>query len=510
MKTTIYLYILAIILSVYTQDTPIVETQTGLVRGYTNGQVRYYYGIPYAKPPLGSLRFKPPQKPDNWTGIFEAHTPGFSCMQVKTFLGMNVNVSEDCLYLNIHTPSNASADSNLPVMFWIYGGSLKSGWGDLYNGSLLVNAGNVIVVTINYRLGAFGGLALQQLQQEDSSFATTGNYFLQDQRLALQWVNENIRAFGGNPDDVTIFGESAGAVSSCLHLTNTLSQPYFQAAIMHSGNCGSQTLAAGIEVGQQLLKTAGCDQASDPVACLRGLDAETLYEFAKTYGWAATIDGVDVLEDPYTVIRDNRLPNKPIMIGVNRNEASYFFCGSYADISAWEYGLLGLATFGWSGAVDVLPRYPVTQDVDAIQPLISLLDDYLCKCPSSLLASGVTNQSNSAYFYSFEQPINVSMWQGDCWGVPHTAELVFLWPNIPFYSLKPEDEPLSRAMLQYWTTFARFKNPNYSDAPVQWPQFGADSDYIILKHSLETSTQYRVDYCPGFWWNSDVSAAVSL
>jgi para-nitrobenzyl esterase len=102
------------------------------------------------------------------------------------------------------------------------------------------------------------------------------------------------------------------------------------------------------------------------------------------------------------------------------------------------------------------------------------------------------------------------MWQGDCWGVPHTAELVFLWPNIPFYSLKPEDEPLSRAMLQYWTTFARFKNPNYSDAPVQWPQFGAASDYIILKHSLETSTQYRVDYCPGFWWNSDVSAAVSL
>lgn len=119
------------------------------------------------------------------------------------------------------------------------------------------------------------------------------------------------------------------------------------------------------------------------------------------------------------------------------------------------------------------------------------------------------------------------MWQGDCWGVPHTAELVFLWPNIrklkdrlhilllmlvylAFYSLKPEDEPLSRAMLQYWTTFARFKNPNYSDAPVQWPQFGAASDYIILKHSLETSTQYRVDYCPGFWWNSDVSAAVSL
>lgn len=140
-------------------------------------------------------------------------------MQSKTFLSMNVNVSEDCLYLNVHTPANVSSDSNLPVMFWIYGGSLKSGWGDLYNGSWLVNTGNVVVVTINYRVGAFGmcsirsdqffsntspsgGLALKELQQEDSSYATTGNYFLQDQRLALQWVNENIRAFGGNPDDM--------------------------------------------------------------------------------------------------------------------------------------------------------------------------------------------------------------------------------------------------------------------------------------------------------------------
>jgi para-nitrobenzyl esterase len=486
-----------------TQNNPVVKTQNGYVQGYVVNGIQYYYGIPFAQPPLNNLRFKPPQPVNNWGGILDATTPSPACMQTPVQMGIHVNTSEDCLYLNVYAPLNAPAGADLPVVVWIYGGSFKYGWGSLYDGSWLVNTGNIVLVTFNYRLGAFGLIALPELQKENSTFPTTGLYFLQDQRAALQWVQNNIRNFGGNPNDITLAGESAGAISTCIHYTDKYSESLFQAAIMESGFCGLQSLQKGIDMSNSAVDKAGCKNAADRVACLRKLTAEELFKATNSFGWVPSVDGVELDADPVVKIKSGKIQHKPLLIGANRNEASYFICGDKkaANLSAWEYVAFVVGEFGYNEGISALGKYPITNEQTAVQALINLETDYIFKCPSTLLASGLSNASVPVYFYSFEQTVAANMWPGSCWGVPHTTELVFLFSSLPFYTLNAEDKILSKAMLNYWTTFARTKNPNFASSPMEWPLFGNSSNYIVLKHNIQTGTSFRTEFCPTFWWN---------
>ena len=211
----------------------VVHTTSGAVRGTLAGGYRTFAGIPYAAPPVGRLRWTSPQKAKTWTGTRDATQPGNACPQTAGFLGDPASDTEDCLYLNVTTPRN-TGENKLPVMFWIHGGGFYSGSGSLYGAQRLATEGNVIVVTLNYRLGVFGFLAHPAL---DGKTHKSGDYGLEDQQAALRWVHDNAKAFGGDAGNVTLFGESAGGISTCSHLAAPASKGLFQRAIIQSGPC---------------------------------------------------------------------------------------------------------------------------------------------------------------------------------------------------------------------------------------------------------------------------------
>ena len=254
-----------------------VTVDTGVVHGSQSGHVRQFLGSPYADQPIGDLRWRAPQPAPKWTGVLETTAYGNECPQTLSFAGPSV--TEDCLYLNVWTPSGAH---DLPVMVWIHGGAFIFGSGNdkWYQGDNLVAQG-MIVVTINYRLGAFGFLAHPALDVEDPAYPTSGNYGIEDQRVALQWVQKNIKAFGGDPKRVTVFGESAGGFSTCVHYTSGRADDLFANAISESGFCTATVLAPGhatadslgLDLGTQLGCPGGQPSA---LACLRAVSVETI------------------------------------------------------------------------------------------------------------------------------------------------------------------------------------------------------------------------------------------
>ena len=216
-----------------------VATESGVVHGEKDGTIRHFLGIPYAAPPVGPLRWKPPQRAPAWQGTRDATVVGTQCPQTLSYSGASYD--EDCLFLNVWTPSGAH---DLPVMVWLHGGAFifGSGGDKYYDGSKLAQHG-VVVVTINYRLGVLGFLAHPALDVEDPSFPSSGNYGLLDQEAALAWVQRNIAAFGGDPKQVTLFGESAGGFSTCVQYLSSHTAGLFERAIAESGLCGSTLLA---------------------------------------------------------------------------------------------------------------------------------------------------------------------------------------------------------------------------------------------------------------------------
>jgi len=257
-------------------ESPVVATDLGQVRGVSNGATQQFLGIPYAAPPVGDLRWRPPQEPERWNGVRDATSFGPHCPQVATPYG-TPSMTEDCLFLNVFTPpkTNQGRPHLLPVMFWIHGGGLVVGESDGYDPSNLVAQG-VVVVTINYRIGELGFLAHSALTAESPKGAS-GNYGLLDQQAALRWVRRNIRAFGGDPDNVTIFGQSAGGLSVQSQLASPLAAGLFHKAIVESGAYSLQqpSLAAAEAIGAVFAASAGCAVPST-AACLRSLPVQVI------------------------------------------------------------------------------------------------------------------------------------------------------------------------------------------------------------------------------------------
>lgn len=245
---------------------PIVSTSHGAVSGVLSQSVRQYLGIPFAAPPVGNLRWQPPQPPVPWPGIRDGSVPSKRCAQPKTSYGAE-SLSEDCLYLNVHVPSDIGS-RRLPVMVWIHGGAFISGAAPDYDVRTLAAKAQAVVVSVNYRLGPFGFFRTPELAAQSAPV----NFGLQDQQAALRWVRDDIERFGGDPSKVTIFGESAGGISTCLHLASPQSKNLFHKAISQSGPCrlSTQRTAADVEdAANQLSTAAGCAPGPGQLACLR-------------------------------------------------------------------------------------------------------------------------------------------------------------------------------------------------------------------------------------------------
>ncbi len=490
-----------------------------------------YKGIPYAAPPVGRLRFRPPTPPQEHTGVFKADQFSAECVQSDGPMpGVAAAArSEDCLYLNIWRPQKSDGPRPLPVMVWIHGGSLTSGSGiiPIYWGDRLAAQKDVVVVTINYRLAWLGFLALPDLSAEDPK-GSSGNYGLLDQIEALKWVKQNIAGFGGDPNNVTIFGESAGGWSVCNLLGSPLAAGTFDKAIIESGGCDvTATMDKGYEVGKQFVKEAGCE-FRDPVPCLRGKTPEEIelarqkykeLEKAKPkkereqkaessslggFEWIPHIDHWALNGTPLEAIRSGKFNRVPLMVGTNRDEGKLFTM-AMPGIRSAPKGLVHYAVdkvLGGETVSGIEKLYPYQNYRKPADAIIDAIGDVGLGCPCYQAAEGVS-AFGPVYYYRFDfdrhrLPHMI--------GAAHAVEIPFVFgtldrPPANIVASKKQVEqaqPLVSAMMSYWTNFARTGDPN-GPGLAAWPKFDPQTqELLVLDSAIKTEPAQMADRC-AFW-----------
>jgi len=476
---------------------PQVRVRQGLLQGQTGVQGdAVFQGIPYAAPPVGDLRWRPPQPPARWTGVRDATTAPHACMQINW--GWNArdaaDDSEDCLYLNIATPS-LQPPHLLPVLFWIHGGANYNGSGRYAAGQTLTRNG-VVLVSINYRLGVFGFLALPQLAAE-SPHHTTGNDALLDQIAALRWVRDNIARFGGDPHNVTIAGQSAGAIDVGMLLTSPESAGLFERAICESGGAIAPnpilpTLHDGETLGQTFAAFAGAPAGPDQLAALRKISASELLDAAHRFTapdkeGVPTHQGPDLIVDgwvlplqPAAAIRDGQSHRVPLLIGSNIQEFSFSRSSVMQPDAppdppqALRQAIL--RTFGEQGNAAIAAYGLAHSDAPPVDPLLGVagtqfMTDTYFRCPARIAGGWLARRGIAVWEYQFERPLPGT---GSA-STRHSGELpyVFGWAQHPAYRVMgatygPADAALSEQLQDYWTNFAKSGNPNGPGLP-QWP-----------------------------------------
>lgn len=463
-------------------DTSLVRTATGMVRGVVESDHRLFAGIPYAAPPVGPLRFRPPAPAQAWTGIRDAKKPGPQCIQdpgADPEFGKQSD--EDCLSLNVWTPTMTG--SPRPVMVWIHGGSFSGGSGKIYDSRWLVSRGDIIVVTINYRLGTLGFLAHPAL----GSRGDVGNYGLQDQQTAMRWVRDNIANFGGDPEQVTVAGESAGGMSVCDHLVAPGSRGLFRAAIIQSAPCGAQAdLPTAEQRSVDYAAKVGCGDPRTAADCLRALPLDKLREPVTFYDIGdnklpGPVTGTTVLPvDPVTAIARNDAARVPVLLGTNRDEFTLFVALQYLRFgevyTAQRYPELLRQTFG-ANAVAVEERYPLSDfGGNAASAYSAAVTDGVFSCVNERMSDNLA-RVGPVFAYEFNDrdapapeamrtlPFPV--------GASHSLELRFIFEVGGAEPLDPAQQRLSDEMLDYWSTFTTSGSPDAAGRP-QWPALGAD------------------------------------
>ena len=507
------------------------------------GQQRFL-GVPFAQPPVGSLRWRSPRPEKPWVGLRSAKTLGNSCMQGASAWTVGTNISEDCLYANVYAPSNASSLS-LPVMLWFYGGSWKEGSAScfLYWGQHLVaETESVIVVTANYRLGSFGFLGGEALREQDcgddGEVNSTGNWGFLDQRRAMAWVQEHISAFGGDPSRVTIFGESAGAGSTATHLVSKGSwaastpMPLFHAAIMESGSPAAPWNSQNMSFAEHHLRgtafNVGCTASEDEavgaeaVACLRNASSAALYEARSNLGgsfltWSPVEDGV-VLERRVSesLAAGEVAFNVTIMLGSNGDEGTEFSDLPF-DADDEDYRCYMAEILGPDLADQVLRQYPASEfnasGVDGKWPghgpywaAARAFGDGFFTCPARrTVRQWASSNRTKAFLYFFNESLSVldvEPAQAEQMGVFHGSEMIFLWG--PEKLLRTEDElELGAVMRSFWSFFAENLDPNFDGAPAEWLPYDEtkDSDMRLVApvlNGVSMTSGLKRDVCD-FW-----------
>lgn len=470
--------------------TGIVQLDSGPITGVVDDAISTFRGIPYAMPPVGDLRWQPPQPPQTWTAVRECNQFGPSCPQPKESSSSVYN--EDCLYLNVWTPKIQSQEK-LPVMVWIHGGAFNFGGASLpeYDGKHLAAQG-VVVVTINYRLGPLGFL-VHPLLDDESGKGVSGNYGLLDQIAALQWVQRNIAAFHGDPAQVTIFGQSAGSRSVSLLLLSPLSQGLFKGAIAESGGpiIGSEFLSPAFNgdkknvarMGQELAQRLGCDQADDVLAVLRAQPAEEIVKaaacstglFDDGLFFAPVFDGWVLPENPRLALREGRIQAVPVITGSTGNEGALYLTQE-PSLTKQHYQKYFDSRFGAfsTQAMQVFPALTQEEVGPAIDKVITVGANAY---PARLTAQAIEQKGINSYVYQFTRIPRTAL-AGKA-GAHHGVELAYVFGNMKKEDGYEEvDQRLSQYMMGYWVNFAKTGNPNGAGLP-KWPQYKAAEDLTL-------------------------------
>ena len=474
-----------------TGDRPVVRTDDGLLAGRQGAQMTQFLGIPYAQAPVGDLRWKAPQPVDSWDGVREADQFGGSCTQGSGWdPGYETDtLNEDCLYLNVYVPSDADTSGPLPVLVWNHGGGNTGGAGRDTNPARFLASEDAVFVTINYRLGAMGWLDTAGLEQDNGEDGSAGNFGLLDQQAALQWVQDNIGAFGGDARNVTLAGQSAGASNTCSQLASPAAQDLFAKAILHSGGCSSRDPETARTAGESFAVAAGCPDPATQLACLREKTPQEILDAQRVAptGGGGVFGNPVLPENSATLLVEGRLTNKPVIVGGTSDEsqqsvfAAYDYKGS--PLTEESYAELVRATYP-TAADQILALYPAA---DYWSPTVAwgTVQSDQRACTVQTLRSRLAADT-ATWTYEFaeqEGPAFTSIWRLGVdypFGATHVNDLGYLWDylgtSLPFDS---DQQELSQTMITMWGDFVRSGNPNGPTTP-DWPRYDQSAEIMRL------------------------------
>ncbi|XP_052023010.1 pyrethroid hydrolase Ces2a-like isoform X2 [Apodemus sylvaticus] len=484
--------------------SPIRNTHTGQVRGSlvhvkdTKSDVHAFLGIPYAKPPVGPLRFAPPEDPEPWSGVKDGTAQPAMCLQmnlegVKAMELTKQPMSEDCLYLNIYTPAHAQEGSNLPVMVWIHGGSLVLGSASMNDGSILAATEEIVIVAIQYRLGILGYFSTGDQH-------ATGNWGYLDQVAALRWVQKNIAYFGGNRDRVTIFGGSAGGTSVSSHVVSPMSKGLFHGAIMQSGVALLPDFISDTSevVYKVIANLSGCE-AKDSEAlmhCLRAKNKQEILAINQVFKMIpGVVDGNFLPKHPQELLASKNFHPVPSIIGVNSDECGWGIL-TIKDldhiIEKITRETLPVVLKSTAAQMMLPPECSDlimkeymgdTEDSEILQAQFKeMLADFTFVIPALRVAHFQRSHA-PVYFYEFQYlPSFVKHVRPFYPKADHGDDIHFIFGSY-FWGLKfdltEEEELLKRRVMKYWANFARTGNPNSEGLPY-WPVMDQDEQYLQL------------------------------
>lgn len=509
-----------------TSSDPVVALENGRVQGMTGPTgVHVFRGLPFAAPPVGDLRWKPPQPAGDWDGTRSGEHFAAACMQAPVFGDMmfrSEGTSEDCLYLNVWTP-DPSPDEPLPVLVYFYGGGFVAGAGDepRYDGESMARKG-MVVVTLNYRLGVFGFLAHPELTAESPDGAS-GNYGLMDQTAALRWVRANIAAFGGHPDRVTIAGESAGSVSVSAQMVTPPAEGLFSGAIGESGSILGTLPPLPLDeaeaAGTRFAEAAGAASLAD----LRAIPADSLLHIASGRGmpwFTPTLDGYFFTQPPAEVFAAGEQARVPLLLGWNSEEMSYRALLQQDEPTPENFASVIRDLYG-DQADEVLRLYPADTNEEVIQAATDLASDRFIGF-STWRWFDLQRQTGGepVYLYYYEHPRPPLKEEGATEGLAggvvradtpqasrpprprgavHSAEIEYAMGNLdthPVYAWTEDDYRVSGVMQAYFANFIMHGDPNGPDLP-EWPAAGSapDDRYMVMRLDVESSAEpeWRLD-----------------
>ncbi len=492
----------------------VIAIEGGLVRGATGNGAMGFLGIPFAAPPVGPLRWRPPAPPAAWSGVRDTRAFAPPCSQLDD--ADAVIGSEDCLYLNVWIPANALPSSALPVLFFIHGGGHVQGSTStelsdgthLYDGAGLATRAGAIVVTSAYRLGVLGFLNHPALAAE-SSEGSSGNYGIRDLVAALKWVQRNITRFGGDPGHVLVFGESAGAVETCMLVISPLATDLFSAALMESGGCAARSRSDAEAIGGQLATAAGCAGTADVLACLRGLPAPTLVNaiparaevVGASSGYQPGVDGVVVPEPPMQRLEAGRHNHVPLVVGANADETGR---SVPLTMTTPEYEAAVRALVGGSQVLTnlVLAQYPVSAyGGNARKAYVAVTSDSKFICTARRVARAAERgQTEPVYRYFFTHAFANGSGLLRTFGAYHGIELMYAFDRLDTlgYSPTPGERTLGEAIIASWRNLAATENPN-GGSPASWPLFNPTTDtFLQLEDPIVPGAGVRTTQCD-FW-----------
>jgi para-nitrobenzyl esterase len=469
-------------------DPLTVKTAQGKVHGKSinDGKVKAFLGLPYAAPPVGDLRWKAPLPPAKWKGARDATAFGAHCAQGRVFEDMvfqDAGPSEDCLFLNVYAPADAKENSRLPVMFWIHGGGYAGGASSepRHNGDYLPLKG-VVLVTINYRLGAFGFLATSELAKEAGG--TAGNYGLMDMVAALEWVHANIGEFGGDAENVTIFGESAGSFAVSTLMASPMAKGLFAKAIGESGAAFSNLpMQNSLEAREQKDDEWVASLGVKSLAELRALSTHEILDAAKANkgGFSTVVDGKLLTEPVPETYAGGKQAHVPLIAGWNRDENASL--AKDITISKWQDKAAELFK---ERAAEFLALYPGATDEEASSSAIGYGSDaWIAFGTWKWLEAHRKTGKAPVYRYHFELRALPSKYHAGTFAF-HSDDIEYVFGTLdtrPGETVRPEDRKLSEQMMDYWTNFAKSGDPNGPGLPA-WPRYDKEDSLIHLDSTI--------------------------